>query len=505
MTRRVMWRRLDAPADPTSVFRVLRASSPEAPAALLESARAGKSGRWSFAAASPSLVLRAKGREVRLSGPRGEPVRPAGGRRIAGDAFAEASKLLAARRVPREEGAPPFAGGAIGFFSYEARHLVEPGLGRRPPQSRRAGARDEMGWPDACLAFFDEGLAHDRERDAWFAFAGGARGESAASFSRRLDRLERVAEEASRPSPEPPAAPEPPALESSLPREAFVKAVLRAKSRIRAGDIFQANLSQRIRFRLDEDPFGVYERLRRVNPSPFFGYFEDGPFRIVSGSPERLIRLDEDLLETRPIAGTRPRGRTREEDEARASALLLSEKERAEHLMLVDLERNDLGRVCEYGTVQVDEFMALEEYSHVRHIVSNVRGRLRAGLGAFDALKAVFPGGTITGAPKIRCMEIIDELEPVARGPYTGSLGYVSDTGDMDWNILIRGLAVKGRVAHLQAGAGIVADSIPEKEYDETLYKAEAVWAAAFGDGARSRLFGPGRRGDRGNAAARVA
>jgi anthranilate/para-aminobenzoate synthase component I len=218
-----------------------------------------------------------------------------------------------------------------------------------------------------------------------------------------------------------------------------------------------------------------------VNPSPFFGLFEAGDFSIVSGSPERLLRLDGRTLQTRPIAGTRRRGRDPRQDRELSAELLLSEKERAEHVMLVDLERNDLGRVCEFGSVHVDELMALENYSHVKHIVSNVRGMLREDLDACDALAACFPGGTITGAPKVRCAQIIDELENVARGPYTGSLGYFSFTGDMDFNILIRSLVVKDGFASLHAGAGIVSDSDPTREYHETLHKAEGVLEAVFG------------------------
>jgi anthranilate/para-aminobenzoate synthase component I len=267
----------------------------------------------------------------------------------------------------------------------------------------------------------------------------------------------------------------------SMRQDQYEEAVRKAQDCIREGEIFQANLAQRFEFAL---PMGVreaYRRLRQVNPSPFFGLLEAGDFAIVSGSPERLLRLDGRRLQTRPIAGTRRRGRDARQDRTLSAELLLSEKERAEHVMLVDLERNDLGRVCEFGSVHVDELMTLEDYSHVKHIVSNVRGTLREGLDACDALAACFPGGTVTGAPKIRCLQIIDELENTARGPYTGSLGYVSFTGDMDFNILIRSLVVKDGLASLHAGAGIVADSDPTREYHETLHKAEAVLEAVFG------------------------
>ena len=251
--------------------------------------------------------------------------------------------------------------------------------------------------------------------------------------------------------------------------------VLRAKELIAAGDIYQANLSQRFSAPLREEPWSLYRRLMEINPSPFAAFADFGPFQIVSASPERLFRVNGDLLETRPIAGTRPRGATAVENARLRRELLLNEKERAEHLMLVDLERNDLGRVCRYDTVRVDDLMALEEYSHVIHIVSNVRGRLQPGTGLRRLLAALFPGGTISGCPKIRCLEVIDALEPVRRHFYTGSLGYISASGEIDLNILIRTAVVTGGQVHVQAGAGIVADSDPGREYEETLHKAQAL------------------------------
>jgi anthranilate synthase component 1/para-aminobenzoate synthetase component 1 len=265
-------------------------------------------------------------------------------------------------------------------------------------------------------------------------------------------------------------------MTSNLTRKDYVGMVRQCKEYISSGDIFQANLSQRLSVSIkDIDPLNLYRVLREVNPSPFSAFIDTGDMQIVSSSPERLARLGNGMVETRPIAGTRPRGRNQLENRILAEELLASDKERAEHIMLVDLERNDIGRVCRYGSIRVDEFMVLESYSHVTHIVSNVTGELVPGKDVFDIIKAVFPGGTITGVPKIRCMEIIDELEPTARGPYTGSLGYLSYSGDMDLNIIIRTFIIKDGWAHVQVGAGIVADSDPEKEYRETLYKAEAL------------------------------
>jgi len=264
-------------------------------------------------------------------------------------------------------------------------------------------------------------------------------------------------------------------LHSNTSKAQYMAMVERAKSYIEEGDIYQANLSQRFETTFNGDAFDLYENLRRINPSPFSGYLKLGELTLVSSSPERLVKIENGVLETRPIAGTRPRGRDNEEDNKLATELLLNEKEQAEHLMLVDLERNDLGRICEYGSVQVTDQMFVEQYSHVSHIVSNIRGTLKPGITFKEILKAVFPGGTITGCPKIRCMEIIDELEPVARGPYSGSFGYIGFADTLDLNIIIRTILLKDDKAYFHVGAGIVADSIPEKEYQETLDKAEAM------------------------------
>lgn len=270
-------------------------------------------------------------------------------------------------------------------------------------------------------------------------------------------------------------------LRSNISEAQYIDIVERAKHYIEEGDIYQANLSQRFEIPFKGKAFDLYEKLRQINPSPFSGYMKLGDLILVSSSPERLVKIENGVLETRPIAGTRPRGSTIEEDKHLATELLLNEKEQAEHLMLVDLERNDLGRVCEYGSVQVTDQMFVEQYSHVSHIVSNIRGKLKPGITLKEILKAVFPGGTITGCPKIRCLEIIDELEPVARGLYSGSFGYIGFTGTLDLNIIIRTILLKNDKAYFHVGAGIVADSIPEKEYQETLDKAAAMIAVLTG------------------------
>jgi anthranilate/para-aminobenzoate synthase component I len=280
------------------------------------------------------------------------------------------------------------------------------------------------------------------------------------------------------PQPEPSAASVGPSPEAAMAPREFHAMVARALEHIRAGDIFQANLSQRFTARWEHPALRLHEALRRINPSPFAAFLSWDALSVVSCSPERLVRVEDGRADTRPIAGTRPRGATQDEDAFNGLDLLLSDKERAEHIMLVDLARNDLGRVCVAGSVSVGELMALEEYSHVIHIVSDVSGALRPGADAADVIRAMFPGGTVTGCPKVRCMEIIRELEPVARGLYTGSLGYLAFDGTMDLNIAIRTMVIRdGRLA-FHVGAGIVADSDPEREYHETLAKAGALLAA---------------------------
>jgi para-aminobenzoate synthetase component 1 len=267
-------------------------------------------------------------------------------------------------------------------------------------------------------------------------------------------------------------------LKVSLTETAFEEAVDKIKEYISQGDIFQVNLSVRQAQVLQTEPTEVYAALREVNPSPYMAYIHTPELQVVSGSPELLIKKTGDVLSTRPIAGTRSRGKDVQEDERLARELIENEKERAEHVMLVDLERNDLGRVCRYGTVEVDEFMVIERYSHVMHIVSNVKGLLSPEYDAYDVIDAVFPGGTITGAPKVRTMEIIEELEPVRRGLYTGSIGWIGYNGDMELNIAIRTMTVHEGVAYIQAGAGVVIDSNSSFEYKESLKKARALWKA---------------------------
>jgi anthranilate/para-aminobenzoate synthase component I len=378
-------------------------------------------------------------------------------------------------------GLPPFQGGAAGMLSYDFVHYFE----KLP-----AGAIDDLQVPDAHFFMIDRLIAFDHiEKKSWIIVCPGAR-ETVLGFSEtdlpddilvsgaervlndisnRIMIDQRAGEDADRPR-------ERKKIIYETNKEQYMSMVSRAKEYISAGDIFQANLSLRLSSDIgDTDPWKIYKILRNVNPAPFAAFIDFGEYQIVSSSPERLVRVMGSVVDVRPIAGTRPRGRDTDEDEQMSAELLLNEKERAEHIMLIDLERNDLGKVADYGTVVVDELMVTEKYSHVIHIVSNVKGLLLNGKDCFSVIKATFPGGTITGVPKVRCMEIIDEIEPKRRGPYTGSIGYIGFSGNMDLNIIIRTFLIKKGIAYVQAGAGIVADSDPEREYYESLKKAEAL------------------------------
>lgn len=468
---------------PLSALQALRG---EGYPVLLESARKNdKIGRYSFVSADPYLIFKSRGDAVELS----LPATPAGkyGRRASMDRkpLVKLRELLSNYRTARVDGLPPFTGGAVGFFSYDFVHQIEK-LPRR--------ARVDLDIPEAYFVFVDMVVAFDHVLDkAWVIVNPGAREQEMGFRRPEPDQWGRLYDEAEKRlmalslklmvpgdksdllfSEKPGTGRF--SLAPDMTKDQFESMVRQCKEYIAAGDIYQANLSQRLSASIpDADPLRLYTLLRTINPSPFAAYLDFGDLQLVSSSPERLVRLREGIADTRPIAGTRRRGRDGAETSALSAELLMNEKERAEHIMLLDLERNDLGRVCEYGTVRVDEMMVVEDYSHVIHIVSNVRGKLATGRDAFDLVRAVFPGGTITGVPKVRCMEIIDELEPMARGPYTGSIGYLSNAGDMDLNIIIRTFVVKDGIAHIQVGAGIVADSVPEQEYVETLQKAEAL------------------------------
>jgi anthranilate synthase component 1 len=433
---------------PVSAFLKLRGTGP---AFLLESAEQGQRvGRWSFIGFRPRRV-------VRWSLTDG------------GDPYA-----LAAAEVERERQAPlpdlpPFAGGAVGFFGYDCVRAVEP-LG--PPNP------DPIGLPDLALMLTDALVAFDHLKHTVTILANAYVEEEgvAAGYERALGVIAEVRERLAGPLPRlDGAAGIEPVFEPNMPRAAFEAMVERIVEYVHAGDAFQVVPSQRWSAPVDVDGFSIYRGLRAINPSPYMYFLDFDDFQVVGASPEPLLTVTGGRATTRPIAGTRPRGGDADEDQVIAQDLLADEKERAEHVMLVDLGRNDLGRVCEYGSVEVETFMAVETYSHLMHIVSSVGGRLRDEVGPMDALRSILPAGTLSGAPKVRAMQIIDELEPVKRGAYGGAVGYLSYTGELDTCICIRTVVLRDGIAHMQAGGGTVADAKPDYEYEESRNKARAV------------------------------
>lgn len=434
-----------------------------------------KIARYSFLGAEPFLIFKVKNGSVEISGKERKAARSS-------NPLKALKKIIIPYKLKPQPGLPPFTGGAVGLISYDFVHYFE-----HLPRT----AVDDLKIPDAHFMFVDTVIAIDHTLKKTFLISSPAAiqiirnpsqeiREWESHYDNALEKISRLYNKIK--SPLPPLK-EGAAYRSKsvdikheITKKDYMDMVVKTKEYITAGDIFQANISQRVSAEIGSiKPWELYKALSRINPSPFAAYLDMGNYHIVSSSPERLVRVSGGNVETRPIAGTRPRGVDSREDSSMRAELLLDEKERAEHLMLIDLERNDLGRISDYSTVTVDELMTTEDYSHVMHIVSNIRGRIVEGKDSFDVIRAVFPGGTITGVPKVRCMEIIDELEPVARGPYTGSLGYISFTGEMDLNIIIRSFVIKDSTAYVQAGAGIVADSEPEREYYETLKKAEAL------------------------------
>ncbi|NPV59434.1 MAG: aminodeoxychorismate synthase component I [Actinobacteria bacterium] len=415
-------------------------------------------GRYSFIGFNPCLVLATRGTRCAWWRRGGKVVHS---EENPFDALRSALFRYRLEELPPE--LPPFLGGGMGYLAYElGRHIEKlPGT-----------AVDDLGLPELCFAFYDRVLAHDyREERTWLAAAHPEDpGAVLAEARREL--------EADPPEYPPPNGSREASFVSNFTREEYLEAVRRVKEYILAGDIYQANLSQRFRAPLREHPWTLYRRLRRLNAAPFAAYFNVVEGQVLSSSPERFLKGSGRRVETRPIKGTRRRSEDPEEDRRLAEELMASPKDRAELSMIVDLERNDLGRVCEYGSVRVEKHAVIEHYATVHHLVSTVVGELHEGRDVVDLLKASFPGGSITGAPKIRSMEIIDELEPTARSVYTGSIGYLGYNGDFDLNIAIRTVIVKGDSAYFQVGGGIVADSVPEDEYQETLDKGKAIFAS---------------------------
>jgi anthranilate synthase component 1 len=440
---------------------------------LLESIEGGeKWGRYSFLGTDPSVLIKGNGRHVEI-------IRDGKIEKITADGnpFLILKKILSDFQPVEIEGLPRFFGGAVGYIGYEMVRFFEPVQFKGPSTST----------PDFFFLLTDTLLIFDnlKHRIKVVSNAFIQDENLKETYERSVQKIDAMIARFNAPPAEPrgkktektegrgAGGPQ-----SNFSRDQFKKAVLAAKEYIEAGDIFQVQLSQRFTVPVKTDPFTVYRALRSINPSPYMYYIQFDQLNLVGTSPEVLVRLEGEQVETRPIAGTRRRGKSVQEDQALEEELLADPKERAEHVMLIDLGRNDIGRVCDYGSVKVDELMVIERYSHVMHIVSNVVGLLEKGKDAFDVLQACFPAGTVTGAPKIRAMEIIDELEPEGRALYAGAVGYFSFQGNMDTCITIRTIIIEGNRATVQAAAGIVADSDPDREYEETMNKAKAMLAA---------------------------
>ena len=453
---------------PVSAFLAIAANEPDA--FLLESVERGEQiGRYTFLGARPYMQVRAEGENTVVQ--RGKHQE-----KLPGSAMQVVKQLLRQHRPAMVPGLPPFTAGAVGYFAYDAVRQLEK-IGKQ--------AKDDLWLPDCVLMFFDRLLAFDHLRHQIHIIASAD--VSGESPRRAYDRaaadiamLEKKLAAGLRPAHWHKTSKPTGKLKvhAGTTRPRFVESVERAKQYIAAGDIFQVVLSQRLDFAPQVAPFDVYRALRAVNPSPYLYFLRMGDTHVLGSSPEMLVRVTGRKLEYRPIAGTHPRGRDEAEDQRLEHQMLHDEKERAEHVMLVDLGRNDLGRVSEYGSVKVKDLMYVERYSHVMHIVSALEGTLRGDLDALDAFAACFPAGTLSGAPKVRAMQIIEELEPTRRGVYGGAVLYADFDGNLDSCIAIRTMLMQGKKAYLQAGAGIVADSDPEREFEECMNKAQAVLRA---------------------------
>ncbi len=443
--------------------------------ALLESSRPGALGRYSYLTADPFLRVESVADRISVTR-RGQP-RPAAVRR--GQPFAALRELLAEFSLPPAPAGPPFQGGAVGVFGYD--------LGRQL-ETLPSLARSDAATPEMSLGFYDWVLAHDHlTHTSWLVTTGLPERTDAAAAARRAQVLDILDARRARNGAQEGGCADfrlTGPLQANLTRAGYVAMVRRAQAYIAAGDVYQVNLSQRFEAGWEGAPWTLYRRLRQASPVPFGAYLDLGGAWVVSASPERFLRVRNGAVETRPIKGTRPRGRTAAADAALARALQSSEKDRAENLMIVDLLRNDLGKVCRAGSIRVPALWQIEGYSNVWQLVSAVTGELRPDADALSALEAAFPGGSVTGCPKIRAMAIIEELEPVRRGFYCGALGYVGFDGAMDTSIVIRTLALTRDRLSLQVGGAVVADSEPDAEYQETLVKAQAARRALAETGA---------------------
>lgn len=435
---------------------------------LLESIEGGeKIARYSFLGSDPIVIFKAKGNSIEIL-ERGRSVKGKG------DPIDKLKQLLSKYKPVKNENLPRFHGGLVGFMGYDVVRFIEKIPDKNP---------DDVKISDMCFFLTDTILAFDHVSRKIIVISNAfVDGDPGGAYDIAIAKIEKLVKKIEGPLKahelDIEGSKKKIKVRSNVTQGEFESAVEKAKEHIAAGDIIQVVLSQRFETKISVDPFNVYRMLRAINPSPYMFYLKFGGLKLIGSSPEVMVRLEKGTATVRPIAGTRPRGRDDEEDKKLEQELLADKKERAEHIMLVDLGRNDLGRVCDYGSVSTNELMSIEKYSHVMHIVSNITGTLQKGKDAFDLLRASFPAGTVTGAPKVRAMEIIDELETTRRGPYAGTVGYFSFSGDLDSCIAIRTIVVNGKTAYVQAGAGIVADSVPSNEYQESMNKAKALLQA---------------------------
>jgi len=447
-----------------------------APSFLFESVIGGeKVGRFSFLGTEPFLRFEARGHDVVVTVP-GDPGADRG--YSSADPLVDLQQLVDRYRAVHLPGLPRFAGGAVGYAAYDAVRYTE-----HLPDA----PRDDRGLPDLSFSFFDRMVLFDHIRKTILVVAQAHLGpdtDPRAAYALACARVDELVQRLAVPGPElaledlDTEGPVGRSPRSNFTREAYEQVVRHCQEYIKAGDIFQVVPSQRFQLQTSARPFNIYRVLRVVNPSPFLFYLTFDDFCLIGSSPEILVRVEEGVVTIRPLAGTRRRGRDDAEDRSLAQELLADPKERAEHIMLVDLGRNDVGQVAEYNSVQLSDVMKVERYSHVMHITSNVTGQLRKGKNAFDALRAGLPAGTVSGAPKVRAMQIIDQVEPTRRGPYGGAVGYIDFTGNMDTCIALRTLVIQGQTAYIQAGGGIVHDSVPSDEYEETVNKARVLLKA---------------------------
>jgi anthranilate synthase component 1 len=439
---------------------------------LLESVEGGeKWARYSFLGSNPSIVFKSRGNRIFITK---DSVTKE--EKVDGDPLNFLKRLMSEYKPVKMPELPRFFGGAVGYIGYDIVRFFE---------SLPHEAIDDLHIPDSVFVITDTILIFDNvgQKIKVVSNAHVKDGDIESAYRKAVERIDSVINrlkskacgERSESIRSQKIQNSKSEIRSNVSKEVYKEGVLKCKRYISDGDIFQVALSQRLETDFKAEPFNIYRALRTINPSPYMYFVKFGDINIVGSSPEVLVRLEDELVEIRPIAGTRPRGATEEEDNRLIRDLLNDEKEKAEHIMLVDLARNDVGRVSQKGSVEVNELMLIEKYSHVMHIVSNVRGRLENGMNCYDVLRATFPAGTVSGAPKVRAMEIIEEIEPTRRGVYAGALGYFSFSGNMDMAIAIRTLLIKGNTAYLGVGAGIVADSEPEREFEETMNKGKAL------------------------------